>query len=105
MTNLTETVARAVYAASCAQLDEACPSWSCLSKETTDAYTEMAQAAIEAAGVREMVEALDMCRMIIKFHVKNAGACCSKDGMKTVFSAGDAFKAACEALDKYGDVG
>lgn len=41
-------------------------------------------------------EALDMCRAIIKFHVKNAGASCTM-GDKT-FSALDAFNAAVKAL-------
>lgn len=52
------------------------------------------------AAAPDLLEALDMCRMIIKFHVKNAGACCSKDGMATVFSALDAYSAAVTAIAK-----
>lgn len=45
-----------------------------------------------------LVDALDMCRMIIKFHVKDAGACVSKDEGQTMFSALDAYNAATAAL-------
>ena len=41
-------------------------------------------------------EALDMCRCIIKYHVKNAGVCCTLG--EKVFSALDAHEAAVAAL-------
>ncbi len=48
----------------------------------------------------ELYDALDMCRCIIKFHVKDAQACCSFSPDSEPFSALDAYKAAVTALDR-----
>ena len=57
--------------------------------------TQSADDALRAEN-ELMREALDMCRCIIKYHVKNAGVCCTL-GVK-VFSALDAHEAAVAAL-------
>lgn len=49
----------------------------------------------------ELADALDMCRAIIKFHVKNAGACVSFAPEEKPFSALDAYGAACTSLAKF----
>ncbi len=76
------------------------PSFKALAVDGELEPMDIAKAAIEAAGVGELVEALDMCRMIIKFHVKDAGACVSKDEGRTMFSALDAYNAALTAIAK-----
>lgn len=50
--------------------------------------------------VAQLVGALDKCRCIIKFHVKNAGVCCSFGDGEKPFSALDAYKDAVAAIDK-----
>lgn len=68
--------------------------------EFNDSLPEGRANARLIAAAPELFEALDMCRMIIKFHVKNPGVCCSKDDMKTVFSAQNAYDAAVASLSK-----
>ena len=57
--------------------------------------------AAKDARIAELERALDKCRCIIKFHVKDAGVCCNMGGK--VFSALDAYNEAVEALANKGD--
>ncbi len=67
---------------------------------------EVCEVVTEAADtIEELAGALNMCRAIIKFHVKNAGMCCSFSPDSKPFSALEAHDAAIAALAKVNGIG